>query len=97
MTFLSSRRLRIVRYSSLVRLNCSAFPGKTDKRLGSVLFKNNSNVCWITFGRKGEVGGGWGVPGIFTMECRDFLTTLGFNSKIPFASHLSTEFVKVPS
>ena len=30
------------------------------------------------------------------MECRDFLTTLGFVSKIPFSSHLSTEFVKVP-
>ena len=37
------------------------------------------------------------VPGSFTLECREVLTTLGFIPKIPFTSHLSTEFIKVPS
>ena len=76
-----------MRYSSLVRLSCSAFPVETEKRFCSVLFKNNSSA--------GEPLGG--VPGRFIMECRDLLTTLGFVSKIPFASHLSTGFVKFPS
>ena len=79
MTFLSPWRLCIVRYPSLVRLNCSAFPGKTEKRFWSVLFQNNKS--WKTFGE---------VSGRFTMECRGLLTTLGFVSKIPFASHLYT-------
>ena len=57
-----------------------------------MLFKNNSSAGKLFF-----LGGGGGFPRRCTMECRDFLTTLGFVSKIPFASHLSTEFVKVPS
>ena len=44
MTFLSSWILRIVRYSSLVRLSCSAFPVETEKKFCSVLFKNNSSA-----------------------------------------------------
>ena len=33
-----------MRYSSLVRLSCSAFPVETEKKFCSVLFKNNSSA-----------------------------------------------------
>ena len=62
-----------MRYCSLVRLNSSAFPGKTGKSLCSVLFKNNSSA--------GEPLWGKGVQGRFTLESRDFPTTLGFVPK----------------
>ena len=76
-----------MRYSSLVRSNCCAFSGKTEKRFCSVLFKNNSSAREF----QGVVLGG------FSLECRDFLTALGFVPKMPFTSDLSTEFVKVLS
>ena len=50
-----------MRYCSLVRFNCSAFPGKTEKRFCSVLFKNNSSAGEPLGEEGGEGGGGFQV------------------------------------